>query len=217
MNEIQDYITNSCFTLSYNFIWFCNYISLKIKKNCNIDEKCINECFQSDETVSYKNWLGMYDIVDNLLEKRIIKIADEVSMNMEYSNFLFKNVDQKQDNNYKLFMIKCGDIWNIRTFSHAYTPLSKTTSQTKFFNIEYVHPNIENIEIKIPKAHYMVNNDILSMTYILDYLEKQSQPFVLDESYRLQIMDENLNIFEIGYNQYIRILEDGYVVSNLHF
>lgn len=217
MNEIQEYITNTFFSLSYNLIWFCNYISLKIKKTCNIDENCMNECFQRDETVSYKNWLGMYDIVDNRLEKRISKITDEASINMKYSDFLFENVDGRQNNSDKLFMVKCGDIWNIRTFSHAYTPLSKTTSQTKFFNIEYVHPNIENIEIKIPKSQYVVNNDILSMTYILCYLEKQSQPFVFDHSYKLQIMDENLNIFDIGHKQYIRILEEGYVVSNLHF
>jgi len=217
MNEIQEYITNTFFSLSYNLIWFCNYISLKIKKNCNIDENCMNECFQSDETVSYKNWLGMYNIVDNHLEKRISKIANEASINMECSTFLFENVDNKQNNSDKLFMVKCGDIWNIRTFSHAYTPLSKTTSQTKFFNIEYVHPDIENIEIKIPKSQYIVNNDILSRTYILCYLEKQSQPFIFDDSYKLQIMDENLNIFDIGHQQYIRILEHGYVVSNLHF
>lgn len=214
MNEIQECISNVFFSLSYNLIWFCSYISLKIRKNCNVCEKCINEHCRSHEADSYKNWSGIYDIVDNRLIKKISKITDENFVNLEFSTFL-KNTGHTQNNSNKLFMAKCDDIWNIRTFSNAHDALSKMMSQTKFFNIEYVHPKIENIEIKIPKTQYIVNNDILSKTYILYYLEKQSQPFIFDDSYRLQIMDENLNIFDIGHNQYIRILEHGYVVSNL--
>lgn len=220
MCNLQEFISNMCFTISYNSIWLYNYLSLRLNRSCNINSDCLTNCLSNDETTSYQNWIGIYDLnEENQLSTQIMKVNPDKPINDEYVSFLTATIDQRKSDKSKtdkLFMVKNEQIWNVRTFSHAYTPLSTIVSHAKFFNIEYIHPSIsENIEITIPKSQYIANNDLLSKTYVFNYLQNQSQPYVFDDQYKLQIMDENLNIFEIQSHQYIRLLEGGYVVSNL--
>ena len=213
MCNIQERLSNTLFALSYNIIWFCNYLSLKFKKTCNITNECINECLQNDEESNYKSWIGTFILSeDNRLTSELFH---DSSIDDMYDSLLKKHSNHYSSD--RLFMAKNGEIWNVRTYAHAYThPLSTTVSEAKFFNIEYIHPGIsENIEITIPKSQYIASNDLLSKTYIFNYLRKQSQPYIFDDKYKLQIMDENLNIFEIDSQQYIQLLEGGYTVCNL--
>jgi hypothetical protein len=71
------------------------------------------------------------------------------------------------------------------------------------------------IHINIPKNWFLIGNEILSSIFILRYLQYQSSEFVFDYNYILQIIDNNINQFNMKCHQYILLEENEYKVLNL--
>jgi hypothetical protein len=88
-------------------------------------------------------------------------------------------------------------------------------SLVKFLGVTYSHPKMTNkIDIEIPKSMCMVDNEILSPAFILRCLKYQSQSYVFDMNYEINIIDSNINSYKIRSHQYavlgerdIRIIE----------
>lgn len=87
----------------------------------------------------------------------------------------------------------------------------------KFTEVEYRCGPDTVVPIEIPKSHYIVDNEILSKSYILRYLEHKFpiySKYDFDEhSYSVCIMDSDFNTFSIKGNQYIQLNEDGYEIK----
>ncbi len=75
----------------------------------------------------------------------------------------------------------------------------------------------KKFDILIPDDEYYVGNEILSEEYILSYMEHQwiwkTHRFNHKENYVVRIMDDDLNVFTIQKNEYIRIEKDRVVIS----
>jgi hypothetical protein len=71
------------------------------------------------------------------------------------------------------------------------------------------------IFLELDKNVYYANNEILSPLFILRCLKYQSKAFVFDLNYKIKILDENIDSFELTSNQHIFLHKASYkVVSN---
>ena len=73
------------------------------------------------------------------------------------------------------------------------------------------------INMQVPRSHFLVGNHILSKEYVLRYLEHL--PIYTDwyyaESYRVNVLDNNLNSFVLSSNEYVELTKNGYVLRNV--
>jgi hypothetical protein len=75
----------------------------------------------------------------------------------------------------------------------------------------------ETISINIREGMYRNNNEILSSTFVLWYLEHQPLKYVFDDNYTLKIMDDDINYFELKSTQYIKFTLTDYQVLKNNF
>jgi hypothetical protein len=88
-------------------------------------------------------------------------------------------------------------------------------SFTSFLSITYKHPEMKTaVDLSIHNGWFMEGNEILSPSFIYRELYHQSKSFVFDKRYTLEIIDENINIIEIGYYEFIQIKNDSYEIVN---
>lgn len=93
-----------------------------------------------------------------------------------------------------------------------------TRSGVQFLSVEYFcGDNHGPITVDIPREHYMVGNEILSMEYVLRYLEYLPTyvEWKFYEFYTIQITDENLQKISLRSNQWILLKEDGYEICSV--
>lgn len=93
-----------------------------------------------------------------------------------------------------------------------------TRSGAQFLSVEYFcGDNRGPITVDIPREHYMVGNEILSMEYVLRYLEYLPTyvEWKFYEFYTIQIIDENLQKISLRLNQWILLKEDGYEICSV--
>ena len=65
------------------------------------------------------------------------------------------------------------------------------------------------IEISLPKTAFVVGNRILSRLFLLRYLTYQPRPFSFSETYRVLIIDNDVDELEIGWGQAVDIVGGG--------
>jgi len=89
-------------------------------------------------------------------------------------------------------------------------------SSTYFLSITYQHPEMtETIDLTLDHGWFMEGNEILSASFVYRQLMYQSKAFVFDDRYEIHIMDDNIRMFQITYNEYIIINDSNYEVVNL--
>ena len=79
-------------------------------------------------------------------------------------------------------------------------------SRKCFLSIEYTHPDMkERLVIELDPAVYLVGNEILSSRFILRCLQYQSDEYVFDDRYILDIMDSKIRMLTLTAGEYILI------------
>ena len=105
-------------------------------------------------------------------------------------------ITMKSDNKY-IYKI-CG------RENECFTELPNELSKVKFLNIEYSHPEIKSsITIPLDRNAYLVGNEILSSAFVKRQLEYMNSSKNFDMYYILNIMDNDLNNFELKSDEYI--------------
>lgn len=90
-------------------------------------------------------------------------------------------------------------------------------SSIRFLSIEYIHSCCDlPIVLNIENGHYLNNNEILSPCFVRRLLEKQQSNYVFDMSYRINIIDNNINTIELNSNQYVILKADSYEIVNIN-
>lgn len=88
--------------------------------------------------------------------------------------------------------------------------------KSPFLTIEYLHPKMKTkISIELKEGMCLEGNEILSPLFIKRYLEYQEKSYHFDLDYKVFIMDKNINMFEIGNEEFIKIQDKGYKVTRL--
>ena len=114
--------------------------------------------------------------------------------------------------------MKIGDTYVCRAFDNTSGFFEKfqfpmIPSNCRFLSIEYTHPIMEKgIVVNLDRSIYIVGNQILSPVFMKSYLEYQSELFFFDKDYKIKIMDNKIQLFEIGFNHSIVLKEDTYEI-----
>jgi hypothetical protein len=115
------------------------------------------------------------------------------------------------------YTVENGDIYYVSLISQKNINMVDLTilepSIVSFLTVEYTHPGMdESISIDIPKGMYINGNEILNPAFVYRALLYQSKDFIFDEDYVVKIMDHDINMFEVKYHEYVRILPETYRV-----
>jgi len=89
-------------------------------------------------------------------------------------------------------------------------------SSISFLSIKYMHPIMkDDIFIDIEKGYYYANNEILSPLFIKRHLEHQATNYHFDMDYEIEIIDNDIQKFQLKSNQYILLGKSTYTVVNM--
>jgi len=111
------------------------------------------------------------------------------------------------------------DINNQSLYRVKRTPYMNKThffSNAKFLSIEYKHPDMKySIELLLSNNWFLEGNEILSPSFVLRLLEYQSKEYIFDMNYKINIIDNNICIFELLSDEYILFTKTGYIVKKI--
>ena len=88
-------------------------------------------------------------------------------------------------------------------------------SNVFFLTIQYFQNNDMNeipITLDIPKTMYIVDNELLSPTFIYRCLKYQGYSSKFNMSYKIKLIDHEINMIELNYSQYIILKKNNYVI-----
>ena len=106
----------------------------------------------------------------------------------------------------------------ICTLTNSKSDMNLAPSFVRFLSLVYSHPKMKDtIHLKIDNMYYLIDNEILSPVFILRLLKYQYQTssFEFDKDYKLEVMDDNVNIINLTSDKYICLKEDKYEVLNV--
>lgn len=223
-NNIKITVFNNCNYL-YNNVDFVKTNVDSIMRFCyDIKRKLVKHHLELfDDT-----WTGLTYIKNGVYEENNYVIPkynnlddDPSEMSQLTSNFngsykFAKNTLSKEIPEY-LVLLKSPDFWLSRICNNNINDydISLITTPKYFLSIEYSHPCMEHkINIEIDPLLYLVQNELFSSIFVLRCLEYQPLPYVFDSDYKLHIMDNEIKMFDLTSNDYIKLNKSGYSIIN---
>jgi len=86
---------------------------------------------------------------------------------------------------------------------------------SKFLSVKYTHPKMTApIFLNIPWQMYISGNQILSPSFVLRMLQYQKEPYIFDTEYVLNIMDDNIDQFNLTSKQMVVLHDKKYEITN---
>ena len=105
---------------------------------------------------------------------------------------------------------------HIYSFVSPPKSVSADTVSRQFLSILYSHPKMKSsIPIELDIGIYLVGNEILSAAFVERYLMYQSRPYIFDANYKLEMMNNRIQMFEMNSSQYVVLVKAGYVISHV--
>lgn len=178
-----------------------------------------NKCISSYKIENNGLWLSVNSNNNNKLIENIIKFK-QCELNNEFiNNFLqvYKISKKNELTTNDLILLKLENKRILKLLNNEQNiNLNSEKTIHHFFNIEYSHPNMdENIEILLNNDYYFENNEVLSSAFVLRYLEYQDKPFVYDNNYKINILDNDVNTIILNSDQYILLNKDNYIINEI--
>jgi len=211
-NDIYD-CTNKIYNSSDAMRYTCDYFaySFKYLYSC-ITQQHIEPMQQNWIRVSVVQFYNKYEYECNYHFTLVQN--DEIDICKQYIQYSKELHNQLLKNNYSIvsnpwysmkYMNKNTDDYGLLSYNKLKHIIPKfEKSAVRFLLIEYTHPSSEQrLQIEIDASWYIVGNELFSFTMILHLLKHQSEKFVFDKNYTIYIMDNNIERYELKYNEYI--------------
>jgi hypothetical protein len=211
-NKIEPYFTS--------WICVCNTTdTFALNENYNEYKPVFNTDIDYTSNIFLEN--ALYEDINN----EDYEIRKFNSRNEWYNNMFNDEFDKCMENinNFEyddaLVLIKHPEnnavISNIICYNSVKKPLIfHEPSNVKFLSIKYSHTNMKHpIFFELDRMYFIVGNEILSNTFILRLLSYQTESYVFDDSYTLEIVDNNINVKILTYNNYILLEEKDYKIK----
>jgi hypothetical protein len=181
------------------------------------------------------NWLSLVGLIEhpsladtnyryNFVEKYEDMVSDDTDTTSDNASALLEAYYSRavntmiSDKHIKeiLLTIKDTDAHLVRTcidiaIQHRPCAIPFQKSNVEFLCIEYTHPKLSSpITITIPATYFVVGNELLSMAFIQRFLEYQSLfvTYYFDEEYVVNVMDQDIQQYQLRRNNYIVLEED---------
>jgi len=129
-----------------------------------------------------------------------------------YHKHLDDNHDMIENRYQSLCMMKYSNKYVIQVYPCILPETEMTFIQSSVrLMVEYTHPKqSQQITLTIPKTMYIEGNHILSSMFVLRLLKYQSEKFHFDMDYKLKIIDDEINMFELSSHQFIVLTDNTY-------
>jgi hypothetical protein len=117
-----------------------------------------------------------------------------------FSQYIVKNIITTNFNE-NIFLETINNVYN--------------NSNVFFLTIQYFQNNNTNeipITLEIPKTMYIVDNELLSSTFVFRCLKYQGYSSKFNMSYKIKLIDHEINMIELNYSQYIILKKNNYVI-----
>lgn len=86
-------------------------------------------------------------------------------------------------------------------------------SKVGFLSVTYTNGEHRSITLVVDKQWLVIGNELFGYTHILRMLEHQGEPFHFSMDYVLNIIDTDINVFELRSDKYLKIGRDGYTIN----
>ena len=125
---------------------------------------------------------------------------------------------QEPDNEGGLFIRKVNSgLYLVK--NGQYTEDNHEPSKERFITVQYIHPHMAlPLTLEIPPGMYQKGNQLLDSTFVYWCLKYQYQvsEYVFDENYKVELIDNDMNMLSLRSNQYIDLEESrGYKIITL--
>jgi len=111
-------------------------------------------------------------------------------------------------------IMKIDGLYIVRNVLTDYSELVTTRSNVRFLTVEYTHPEMSvSIYLETPRNYFVVGNELFSSAFVLRCLEYQSERYIFDEKYVVNVVDNDIKPFSLKSDQYVVIGMDGYEVA----
>ena len=164
----------------------------------------------------YDCWTGLYQLINNNLTyvyhiKKLDNIEDFNNNNSFFNPFTHNIVDK----NNVCIVSKYKQYYKI--FHSQTNPLNDLmTSNGTFLSVFYNHPKMnDSIELTIPREMLLIDNQLFNATFILRCLKQIKMRYVFDNEYTIQIMDSEINEYNIKYGHYLHVNKDNFEIKSL--
>jgi len=170
-------------------------------------------------------WTGLFYIKNGVYEENGYVLTDydnlddpsEMSQLASdfYGSYKFANNTLSEEIPEYLVLLKSPHFWLSRICNDSVkdSDISLTSTPKYFLSVEYSHPCMENkINIEIDPLLYLDKNELFSYIFVLRCLEYQPVPYVFDSEYKLHIMDNEIKMFELHSNEYIKLNKSDYTI-----
>lgn len=179
----------------------------------------------------YDNWISISKMIvyDDVMNSLYFKynIEEEYKI-IKYENPEFYDsnsliIEMNENTNIKecLIISKYNNKYNCfvqNKLSLKYCEIRKETCKNPFLSIEYRHKMMKNpISINLDKGYFLVGNEILSKSFILRYLEYNTEKTYYDSDYEIHIIDNNINNVILKSTEYILLEKNNYFVKQNYF
>lgn len=227
--KIQIYILNFGFNI---YIWYLKnvekYIMVKtpiIKEPLSLE--WIDICSLLYVGDKYK--LVNTNIINNKnVEDEYLAFYKSFYSNYNYSDdssdFVTKEhvfIAKKKDNQYICKVcfpghVKCiaSDELNIESSNLEVEETDVEENKVSFLYIEYVHSKMMDTPIPLPFPNGLLQplNELFTPAFILRQLQTQTNYYYFDMDYKITILDNNLNTFDLKSHQYILLHKNTYEI-----
>ena len=150
---------------------------------------------------------------DGRFKEHIVRVMGTATIRHQFDDIL-----RTFGQNGELFIMKIGDVAISRIYDKDREDYQISDEKTRkhLLSIEYSHPLMyDKIVIEPDPALYIVGNEVMSAGFVERYLEYQSQPFIFDSKYTIEIMDSKIRTFTLTSDQYIVFGKTDYKVARI--
>ena len=152
------------------------------------------------DTEKWSQWIR-YDFAT----RRAVDVFGDSPLNEEGGLFIRKV-------NSGLYLVKHG-------LDSEETDSVNESSKERFITVQYIHPHMAlPLTLEIPPGMYQKGNQLLDSSFVywcLKY-QYQSSEYVFDENYKVELIDNDMNMISLRSNQYIDLEEArGYKIITL--
>lgn len=205
------YDKNSYFRSGINSIYSIKeYFSKKLFNIATQPEENIwNNFITIVEKNNEHNYIESYEILDN-----IVSNENQYIDNIQNTN---KFLNDAQNKNYSCILSKYNDTYYVRNSSIV---LDKKdffkNSNVNIISAVYSHPKMnETIDFDISNDMLYCHNQLFNAAFVYHCLKYNNKPFVFDKKYNIEIMDSNVEIMNIKYNEFLDVQVDKLIVKKM--
>lgn len=99
---------------------------------------------------------------------------------------------------------------------NATVMISLHPSSVRFLTVEYCHPRMKTtLLLNLEREYYLEGNHLFSAAFICRMLKYQNsaKDYYFDTNYTLKLMDNDINMTELVYGQYVVLEKEGFRVA----